>query len=349
MVVRGNYNMSKGRQNNLVPGYQSNNSRNKEPFQCTYCGDMYHRKATCYKLIGYPPGHPKSKEKASHQRQGYNKHSASGNPSANQVDFNPTFQELQASLPNLTEDQYDQILSALTTKPVTTQANVAAASAFQHTSGLLPVAHNRWILDSGATHHITSSPTSLKHVDKNLSLAPVSLPSGDVANITDLATRTMIGVGKRRNDLYYLVALASTPPSTPHNPPALPIPVPIMSDPSSHLPSSSVTIDPFDSPISSSPAPTDSVPSLPEPLSSTPLNPPAAQQTPVQPADSALPEPTLVQVDQPLRRSQRPREVNVRLKDYVCSQVILPPHQLSLASSAPPPVVMRNLLRMTLL
>ena len=72
----------------------------------------------------------------------------------------------------------------MTTKPVTPQANVVAALTFKHTSGLLLVAHNRWILDSGATHHITSSPTSLKHVDKNLSLAPVSLPSGDVAKIT---------------------------------------------------------------------------------------------------------------------------------------------------------------------
>ena len=187
MAVRGNYNMSKGRQNNQVHRNQSNNSCNKEPFQCTYCGDMYHRKATCYKLIGYPLGHPKSKEKAPHQRQGYdmhNSHSASGNPSANQVDFNPTFQELQVSLPNLIEDQYVQILGALTTKPVTPHVNVVAASTFKHTSGLLPVAHNRWILDSGATHHITSSPTSSKHVDKKLSLAPVSLPSGDVAKIT---------------------------------------------------------------------------------------------------------------------------------------------------------------------
>ena len=104
-----------------------------------------------------------------------------------------------------------------------------------------------------------------------------------------------------------------------HNPPALPIPLPIVSDSYSHLPPSSVIIDPFDPPISSSPAPTDSPPSLPEPPSSTPLTPPAAQQTPVQPDDPVLPEPTLVIPDQPLRRSQRPREANVRLKDYVCS------------------------------
>jgi hypothetical protein len=90
-------------------------------------------------------------------------------------------------------------------------------------------------------------------------------------------------------------------------------------------------------PISSSPTPIDSVPSLPEPPSSTPLTPPAAQQTPVQLDEPVLPEPTLVIPDQPLRRSQCLREANVRLKDYVCSQVILPPHQLFSTSSAPTP------------
>jgi hypothetical protein len=44
-----------------------------------------------------------------------------------------------------------------------------------------------------------------------------------------------------------------------HNPPALSIPLPILSDSYSHLPPSSVIIDPFEPPISSSPAPTDSV------------------------------------------------------------------------------------------
>jgi len=122
---------------------------------------------------------------------------------------------------------------------------------------------------------------------------------------------------------------------TAHNPPALPIPLPIVSDSCSNLPSSSVIIDPFDPLVSSSPTPTDSVPSLLEPRSSTPLTPPAAQQTPIQPDDPVLPEPTLVIPDQPLHHSQRPREANVRLKDYVCSEVILPPHQLFSASSAP--------------
>ena len=61
---------------------------------------MYPRKATCYKLIGYPPGHPNSKEKEQHQCQDNDKtwsNSASCNPSAKQVDFNPTSQELHST------------------------------------------------------------------------------------------------------------------------------------------------------------------------------------------------------------------------------------------------------------
>ncbi|KAK9923369.1 hypothetical protein M0R45_031791 [Rubus argutus] len=143
------------------------------------------------------------------------------------------------------------------------QANAASASLSEFSEGLSLVDPNRWIIDSGATHHITSSPQSLTTIDLHSSMSPVCLPSGDKASITmsgaiqftdsfsinnvlcvpsfkvdllsvgktidgmscsvtffpswcilqDLVTRTMIGVGKRRGDLYYLVALASIPPS----------------------------------------------------------------------------------------------------------------------------------------
>ena len=223
------------------------------------CGGKFHREATCWKKHGYPPGHPK--HKSSKQRQGGS--TSSSTPSANHVDCTPTFKELQSTMPNLTEDQYVQILAALNAKPAPPQANKASTSASDYASGLLPVAPNRWIIDSGATHHITSSSNLLSNTNKHPSLPPVALPSGDKAGITmtgsirfndsvrldnilcvpsfnvdllsvakctdalhcsvtffpswcilqDLDTRTMIGVGKRRGDLYYLVALASIPPS----------------------------------------------------------------------------------------------------------------------------------------
>jgi len=106
-------------------------------------------------------------------------------------------------------------------------------------------------------------------------------PMGQKAyKLYDIATQKIF----TNRDVVFLEDTFYHPPQVyppAHNPPGLPIPLPIVSDSYSHLPSSSVIIDPFDPPISSSPAPTDPVPSLPEPPSSTPLTPPAAQQTPV--------------------------------------------------------------------
>jgi hypothetical protein len=42
------------------------------------------------------------------------------------------------------------------------------------------------IIDSGATDHITSSPTSLVNKRKNTLLPPVALPSGEQAPITSI-------------------------------------------------------------------------------------------------------------------------------------------------------------------
>ena len=52
------------------------------------------------------------------------------------------------------------------------------------TSSFLLVAHNQWILDSGATHHINSSLESLTDINKNLSMEPISLSSENIAKIT---------------------------------------------------------------------------------------------------------------------------------------------------------------------
>ena len=176
-----------------------------------------------------------------------------------------TIKDLQIVMPNLSDKQYEDIFYVLNFKndgpPVENdgpQAHHAAASTAP--SGLSPLVPGRWIIDSGATYHITRSPYLLTNPIKNISLPPVSLPSGEKASITsigniqlsdllqlkdvlrvpsfqvdllsvgkvtdglhcsvtffpswcilqDLISKVTIGVGKRRGNLYYLVALAST-------------------------------------------------------------------------------------------------------------------------------------------
>lgn len=124
--------------------------------------------------------------------------------------------------------------------------------------GLSKVVSHNWIIDSGATDHISSSSKLFLQKNQNGLLSPVLLPSGEKANIIakgslplnseyylrdvlcvptfkvnllsvsrltkglncsvtffpylcilqDLATRKMIGLGKQRDGLYHLVALA---------------------------------------------------------------------------------------------------------------------------------------------
>lgn len=49
---------------------------------------------------------------------------------------------------------------------------------------LSPVSPNRWIIDSGATNHIINSSKLFVSSQKNISLPPVSLPSGAKAHIS---------------------------------------------------------------------------------------------------------------------------------------------------------------------
>ncbi|XP_062026708.1 uncharacterized protein LOC133742987 [Rosa rugosa] len=137
MIVLGsNNNMSRTRQNNQGYENRGSNFRNRESFKSTYCGEDYHREATCYKKNGYLPGHPRYRPCNQHQGSN-NKFSVTpGNtPSDNHVDSSPTFKELQSTMPNLTEVQYIQILVALNPKLVTPQANATSPSASDFASG----------------------------------------------------------------------------------------------------------------------------------------------------------------------------------------------------------------------
>nr|XP_011467147.1 PREDICTED: uncharacterized protein LOC105352268 [Fragaria vesca subsp. vesca] len=133
MIVRGN-------NNNMRPRANNQGNRNNEPFECTYCGQKFHRESTCWKKNGYPPGHPKHKPR--HQHQGNNNNSNSKSiSSANFVDSSasnsvPTFQELQNTLPDLTEEQYVQVIAALSPKATVPQANATSASVSEFSKGL---------------------------------------------------------------------------------------------------------------------------------------------------------------------------------------------------------------------
>lgn len=227
------------------------NSNNRKPLHCSHCDRDYHTRETCWKLHGYPPGHPKhTTAKNNHFKPNDNNQS-----SINNVRETPVTQQVQPLVNGLTELQLQQILSILQGNGAS-QSTPPKANNVNASSGLSPP---ELIIDSGATDHITSSPTLLVNSQKNTSLPPVVMPNGDQAPIIstgnlplspiiylknvlgvpsckvdlmsvsrvtrdlncsvtffphwcvlqDLMTGMTIGLGKQRDGLYYLVAMAA--------------------------------------------------------------------------------------------------------------------------------------------
>lgn len=79
---------------------------------------------------------------------------------------------------SLSETQLKQLLSLLNNHNDSSSSKANAVTK----PGLSKLNSHNWIIDSGATDHITSS-SKLLYKNKNCSLPPVLLPSGDKANI----------------------------------------------------------------------------------------------------------------------------------------------------------------------
>ncbi|RVW87228.1 hypothetical protein CK203_026941 [Vitis vinifera] len=195
------------------------NPSNRKPLHCSYCDRDHHVRETCWKLNGYPPEHPKHASNRSNHGSTHFKRNNSHQSSANNVKERPVMQEVPSMTNGLSDLQIQQILSIMQGKGTTQSTNPKANAA---ASGLLQtLLHlHRLIIDSGATDHITSSPTLLVNSSKNTFLPPVAMPSGEQAPITsignlplnsaatlknvlgvpsfkDLTTRTTIGLGEQ--------------------------------------------------------------------------------------------------------------------------------------------------------
>jgi hypothetical protein len=102
----------------------------------------------------------------------------------------------------LSDLQLQQILSIIQGKgaaqPTNPKANAAAASSVL-LQALLRL--HQFIIDSGATDHITSSPISLVNKRKNTFLPPVAMPRGEQAPITSIGDLPLSSIITLKNVL----------------------------------------------------------------------------------------------------------------------------------------------------
>ena len=109
---------------------------------------MGHFVEKCYQLHGYPPGHPKD-------RTGYIFNRHKNTSVANQVSDGANKDDGKSVVTGISEAQLQQLLSLLNDKDegTSSQENTAVAK-----PGLSKISFPHWIIDSGATYHISSSP-----------------------------------------------------------------------------------------------------------------------------------------------------------------------------------------------
>ena len=155
--------------------------------QCTYCGEIGHFVEKCYQLHRYPLGHPKART-GSH----FNCHKNTSK--VNQVSDGANKDDGKSVLTGISKAQLQQLLSLLNDKDggTNSQANAVVAKL-----GLCKISSHHWIIDSDATYHISLSPKLFLRKDKNISLPPVLLPSGEKANIVAKGSLSL-------NFVYYL-------------------------------------------------------------------------------------------------------------------------------------------------
>ncbi|KAJ0084746.1 hypothetical protein Patl1_29409 [Pistacia atlantica] len=176
------------------------NSSNRKPLHCSYCDRDHHVRETCWKLNGYPPEHPKHASNRPNQGHTHFKRNHSHQSSLNNVKESPIMQEVPSVTNGLSDLQIQQILSIMQGKGTTQYANPKANVA---SSGLLQklLRLHQLIIDSGATDHITSSPTLLINGSKNTFLPPVAIPSGEQALITSIGNLPLNSVVTLKNVL----------------------------------------------------------------------------------------------------------------------------------------------------
>ncbi|KAI9165452.1 hypothetical protein LWI28_014477 [Acer negundo] len=166
---------------------------------CSHCGDVGHWVQTCYELIGYPIGHPKAKSSGRYNT--YNNNNNNNKPATNTNHVFPIANHVTEGfstddgnqIVGISQVQMKQLLSLIDNKGEgsNSQANAIIKP------GLSTVTSRNWIIDSGATDHISSSSKLFFRKNNKCSLPPVLLPSGEKANIVAKGSLPL-------NSVYYL-------------------------------------------------------------------------------------------------------------------------------------------------
>lgn len=168
---------------------------------CGHCGKPGHEAKACYQIIGYPEWwgeRPRGTDKGGSRGRGsFGRGKPSGGRlNAARVAADDVTNSERSGIPNLSEDQWATLLDMLNQNK----------GGDDRLSG--KDIHVKWIVDSGASHHMTGSLNLLSDVC-DLAPIPVELPDG--AKVTALkAGKLQLGNGIYLNNILFVPNLHCT-------------------------------------------------------------------------------------------------------------------------------------------
>ncbi|KAK3020293.1 hypothetical protein RJ639_045791 [Escallonia herrerae] len=217
---------------------ENSGERRHGGLHCTQCNRSNHSRENCYEIIGYPPGWRRPKPRGGNQpwlraSGGTTSSAAIAQPFAATADasapfpnhspayqpwsrtagdtapatrvsqqFVATFDE-SVSFPSFTPSEMQRLADLLGRQSGPTNGPSANMTS-QNISGK----PDSWIIDTGATDHISCKLDTMSDAYTNPGVPPVQIPNGDTVPVhalgRDLLSRKPIGVGRVRNGLYHL-------------------------------------------------------------------------------------------------------------------------------------------------
>jgi len=162
----------------------------RRQFFCDHCKMTGHIVQRCYKIHGYPPGHKLHKVKrlaASVSQE------QDGGSWLEESQYTTHNQDPAMSLPTLSSKQYQQLLTLLKKQHTegTNSSNTANGTGFlagKHFSFLTSFAKGDWIIDSGASDHITPDLRNFTSVQRLQIPGFITMPNGKQSRIEHIGS-----------------------------------------------------------------------------------------------------------------------------------------------------------------
>ena len=195
--IEGNAYITKGQRNyGQTQGQYLRKSEseklNRDNLVCNYCKRTGHTKDKCWKLHGLPPHIAKAHLAQNSQQEGSSNFGTEGIPSAQ--DFQRMMEELQ-SLKTMINSSSNVIGS-------TSMGNSGNNEFFSHLSLLTKDFTSAWILDSGATDHMTPLVESFSSYEKIAPGKHVQTADGTLLQVIGIGNMNIQPIGNITNVLH---------------------------------------------------------------------------------------------------------------------------------------------------